>query len=582
MLLRFVALLVVVPLAACGATAPPNSSVPPPGSTASALPSVSPPDASVVGAKEALLAELVDASMERRASILDSLREAYGGSGLVDALRVKSNPAEADAYAHEKLRLKQVMDMIAVFADPRGGDALVHYLQGRPAPHWKTEAADRLAEIGDLRAAAILGWRLEQDPLKLYSGDADSEYRMSDTERSIAARLLADLATMYPNAHAQLRTAAESQTLAWMASHPSPHANGMRFLVTAESTAFLPQLRAWADPKDPLPIPGQQPPMPEAFPIAQSALRYLGKTKDPSAFATLTKQLRRRPPNLDVTMASLMQGGLAIVGMAVRSLGWGAADGFAELGDARAVPILEKYIEDTKENEDARTEACFSLAWVSTDADLESIAKRAVADASRPRSDRIASCYLQTLARKTTPAASTLLFNGFFSAAADPTLRRAAARVLGLGAVPDAIAPKLIGMLSDKALHEDAALALLLGGTNAAALTAVESYTSDVDDLKRDYAVALGYFSDDAYTQGHIGRWASNAHACSKAAWPATVLSQALALIMFDNGPHSMTRPVFRHRLLEDARSQAEPQHTQAVLLLTMADERGVLASLRP
>jgi hypothetical protein len=174
------------------------------------------------------------------------------------------------------------------------------------------------------------------------------------------------------------------------------------------------------------------------------------------------------------------------------------------------------------------------------------------------------------------------VFNGFFSATADPTLRRATARVLGLSAVPDAIAPKLITMLSDKALQEDAALALLLGGTNAAALTAVVSYTSDIEDLKRDYAVALGYFSDDAYARGHMGRWASNADACRKAAWPTTVLSQALALLMFDDGPHSMTRPVFRHHLLEDARGTVEPQHTHAILLLKMADERGVLASLAP
>ena len=53
---------------------------------------------------------------------------------------------------------------------------------------------------------------------------------------------------------------------------------------------------------------------------------------------------------LDVTMPSLQQGGLAIIGMSVKALAWGAADGMAQLGDPKSYPALVKSIEDTMGN----------------------------------------------------------------------------------------------------------------------------------------------------------------------------------------------------------------------------------------
>ncbi len=65
-------------------------------------------------------------------------------------------------------------------------------------PHWKVEAAMRMAEIGDVRAAEVLGWRMEQDPLKLYNDVDWPELRRDDNERVFAARMLADLAVIHP------------------------------------------------------------------------------------------------------------------------------------------------------------------------------------------------------------------------------------------------------------------------------------------------------------------------------------------------------------------------------------------------
>ena len=59
--------------------------------------------------------------------------------------------------------------MLRDLEDPRGGDALYAYIATNPKPHWKTEAAMRLAEIGDVRAGRRSRWRMKQDPLKLYN-----------------------------------------------------------------------------------------------------------------------------------------------------------------------------------------------------------------------------------------------------------------------------------------------------------------------------------------------------------------------------------------------------------------------------
>ena len=116
----------------------------------------------------------------------------------------------------------------------RGGDLLVAYLATNPKPHFKTEAGLRLAEIGDLRAAPVLAWRMHEDPLKLYNKVDDPELRRDDNERRVSARMLADLAVMYPDKVADLRKTAEDNVVFWLTDLPQPQANGMRFLATGQ------------------------------------------------------------------------------------------------------------------------------------------------------------------------------------------------------------------------------------------------------------------------------------------------------------------------------------------------------------
>ena len=180
-----------------------------------------------------------------------------------------SPPAErvADLEAAESIsnrdvrwfKQKKIVGRIRALADPRGADPLAGYLSRHPdwkrsgeGAHFQTEVAFALAELSDLRALPVLSDRLGLAPLTLYADDNGPEamLRRDDHERVVAARLIADLAELHPEALAQIRASAEQPVFSWITSIPSPHANGMRALAAMQvrTPSVVEQLRAWADP----------------------------------------------------------------------------------------------------------------------------------------------------------------------------------------------------------------------------------------------------------------------------------------------------------------------------------------------
>ena len=156
-----------------------------------------------------LVSALSKADKGSREKFLQALRDGIGAPGLVLALKTISH----DKADTEKFQTKQIFDMLKELEDPRGGDSLYAYIQSNPKPHWKVEAAMRMAEIGDVRAAEVLGWRMEQDPLKLYNDVDWPELRRDDNERVFAARMLADLAIIHPEKRDYLLKTAEPGVL---------------------------------------------------------------------------------------------------------------------------------------------------------------------------------------------------------------------------------------------------------------------------------------------------------------------------------------------------------------------------------
>ncbi|MCL2723757.1 MAG: HEAT repeat domain-containing protein [Polyangiaceae bacterium] len=544
-----------------------------------------------VGSEQAmqpLLSALERADKDSRQKFLEALRDGVGGRGLVLALR-GVNKSNRDV---EKYRTKQIFEMLRALEDPRAGDLLVEYINTAQNPHWKTEAALRLAEIGDLRALPTLGWRMKQDPLTLYNKDLDPEYRMDDGERVVSARMLADLAVLYPDKRADIRAAAYDGVYSWLTEKPQPHANGLRFIAASDAKEALPKMRAWANPSLPLPKEGQQVSPDPAWGTAQSALRYGGWMQDAQIWPILDRQLRRRPDNVDASLESLFQGGIAVLGMTLRALGSGAADGFAQWGDPKAYPLLVKHIEDRRNNEQSRMQACFSLGWVATSIQMKEVVKKVHdLDKADPKTQFTRSCYLESLIRHPVPEATAGLVD-LLDDRLDLEVRHQAARAIGFGGVTKQIQSQLFERLSDPSVRNDIALALLLGGDEDTVRRMMGSFNNvdpaGLEELKVIYNQTFGYWSDRNYENGDVARWIRNANVASRASvrevlqdWPRLILARAMQGIDYDNGPHSVTRVQMRVRLLRDAHGADAQRRDDAIAILKFMGEKGVLMALK-
>ncbi|NUQ72806.1 MAG: HEAT repeat domain-containing protein [Polyangiaceae bacterium] len=548
-------------------------------------------------ARAPLLEALANADKDSRQRFLEALRDGIGGEGLVLALdSVKNDPPETYWF-----QTKQIFEMLRELADPRAADALAKWVERKkPTLHWQGEAGTRLAEVGDIRAAKLLGERMLVEPEKLYKqeqfweADEGGHLSRTDLPRVVAARMLADLAQIHADKKDQLKGPAEDGVIYWIKSRPQPHANGLRFLATIGSEKILPQMREWAFPKVELPKEGAQPPFPTEFETAQSALRYIGRMKDEPSYPKLLDQFKRKKdPKMDITQEGLMGAGLAMMGMALRAVAYGAAQGLAEWGDGKAAKPLMEFIEDESWHEEARLAACEALAWCADDKALTEVAKKAKEYSAKkePRKQVIAACYATTLSLKPSPAAVPLLAD-MLTSEVDPGVRIAIARAIGVSGVDAATEAKLFEKLKDVEVRNPAALALVMGGSPETAARTIAMYgdfgKDSLDDLKDHYFRAFGYWSDEDFKRGNLFRYVANAEAMTRVKvndapqdWARQRLQAQFDNLRFDNGPHSETRVVLRYRLYTAAKSGEPAQRKGAMETLKFMKERGVLMALR-
>ncbi len=548
-------------------------------------------------ARQPLLDALKSSDKDSRQKFLEALRDGIGGEGLVLALdSVKSTPEETEWF-----QTKQIFEMLRELADPRGADALVKWADTKkPSIHWTGEVGQRLAEVGDVRGAKYLGERMKHDPAKVYQlskfWEADNGGHLSRTDlpRVVSARMLADLAVMHPEAKAELKAAAEDSVLAWAKDKPQPHANALRFLAAIGSDKALNDMRDWAFPKKELPKEGAQPPFPSEYETAQSALRYLGWMKDEASFTKLTDQFKRKKDKkMVITQEGLEGAGIAMLGMALRAVAYGAAQGLAQWGDPRAIKPLMELIEDETWHEEARQAACEALAWCADEKTMAEVAKKAKEFASKKEKTKqvIGACYAYTLQLKPVPSAAAGLVD-LLTPDIELGVRMALAHAVGVSGFDAATEAKLFEKLSNAETRNAAALALLMGGSADTAARTVAMYADfgkdALDDLKEFYFRAFGYWSDEDFKQGHVYRWVDNAIAVGHVKvddvpqdWARQRLTSQFDNLQFDNGPHSETRVVLRYRLFNAAKSGDAATKKGAIQTLQFMKEKGVLMSLR-
>ncbi len=542
-------------------------------------------------ARDPLIARLKDADKESRKKYLDALREGVGGVGLVLSLYAYVNEEDVEQRWYFK---KQVFGLIDELNDPRAADALYEYLQVEEHIHWQFRTAMALAAIGDSRAIPTFAKRLRMDPLKIYSDDYDWEMliKRDGKERVEAARMIADLARLNPDDVESMRKQVEDALIFWNHERTQPHANGLRAIVNLGSTKDIKQLRDWAFPDEPLPKEGQQPPMPDAFVIAQSALRYLGVLKDEPSWGKMLEQLERKPENLSIANESMYQGGLAILGMSLNAIGKGAADGLSEWGDPKAFEPLMEFIVDTKQNENAREAACAALAWTSDGETIMKVAEKiAEFKESTPDDAFRRKCLLETLVQRPVPGTAGALLSLMTADQAIET-RTNLARAIAKAGIDQATQDKLFELTKDPSLMNDAVLALALGGTPDAAARAIALYADKdkvaVESLKDMWYKSFGFWSTADLEAGVLFRYVDNAVAISRViinatpqVWAEEKLTQQFENLIFDNGPHSFTRVELRNRLFRMAQGQDAEKAAGAVRTLKFMKEVGTLMALR-
>ncbi len=541
-------------------------------------------------ARDPLIEAMKTTDKDSRNKYLEALRDGIGTDGLVLGLSSVTQDDEKLSWYQKK----QIFDMIMALNDPRGGDRLFEYIEKKPHIHYQTRAAIALAAIGDVRAVPTLAKRLRMDPLKIYSDQYDWEMMLKrdDNERVVAARMIADLAMLHPEKRAQIAEQAEDAVIFWIHEQPSPHANGLRALAAMESTKDIVAMRKWANPNVPLPKEGQQPPMPEEWVVAQSAMRYVGWLKDQPSWGVLERALTARPKELDVTMAGLNVGGVAILGMSLRAIGVGAAEGFSEWRDHKAFKPLFDYAQEPKNNDQSRMHACAALAWVAEQEDFIEIAKKIQEYSSEEKPDQIRrACFLETLIQRPVPGTSGALMSLMTPGSAVET-RHQVARAIAKGGFDANIEAQLFKMMEDDTLVNDAALALMLGGSPDTAARAVALYANKpkaaLDELGDLWYNSFGYWSTEDLESGLIFKFVDNAEAISKLSirmtqqeWARVMLMKQFDNLDFDNGPHSFTRVVLRYRLWQMAKADDAVKRAGAIRALKFMKEQGVLLALR-
>jgi hypothetical protein len=139
----------------------------------------------------------------------------------------------------------------------------------------------------------------------------------------------------------------------------------------------------------------------------------------------------------------------------------------------------------------------------------------------------------------------------------------------------------------------DAALALILGGSPSVAGRAVAHYAEEdrkaaLEDLQHLWFNSFGYWSTDDLEKGMLFKYVDNAEAIAQLQlrqtqqeWARLMLERQFDNLVFDNGPHSFTRVVLRSRLYDMAKGQDKAKREGAIRTLKFMGEQGVLLALR-
>jgi hypothetical protein len=224
-------------------------------------------------------------------------------------------------------------------------------------------------------------------------------------------------------------------------------------------------------------------------------------------------------------------------------------------------------------------EACAALAWVAEKDDFLEVAKKIQQYSGNDKPDEVRrACFLETLIQRPIPGTAGALLSLFTPEAALET-RHQVARALAKSGIDAATESKLFELMDNEVLMNDAALALMLGGSPDAAARAVAYYGRKpwnvakpaLDELSDLWYKSFGYWSTEDLEAGLLFKYVDNAEAMSHVTINQTPQEWARVLLtsQFDNLLYDM------------AKGSDEAKRSGAIRTLKFMKEQGVLLALR-
>ena len=180
-------------------------------------------------------------------------------------------------------------------------------------------------------------------------------------------------------------------------------------------------------------------------------------------------------------------------------------------------------------------------------------------------------------------------------------MRHQVARAIAKGGFDKDIEAKLFEMMEQRGADERRGARADSGRRSDGARAAVAMYADKpkpaLDELSDLWYKSFGYWSTEDLEKGLLFKYVENADAISHLElnaksnrkdipvgpqeWARRLLMRQFDNLHFDNGPHSFTRVVLRHRLWKMAKGDDQAKREGAVKTLMFMKEQGVLLSLR-
>ncbi|MDQ3030937.1 MAG: HEAT repeat domain-containing protein [Myxococcota bacterium] len=475
------------------------------------------------------LFELMQRDPAMRVSVLEALRRSTGAQGLTVLL----------ASAGDAATKRDLVIMLRATHDPAAADALAGLLSSEDEMT-RIEAAHGLAELGDARAVPAL-------------------VALAQNESTEVGRNALDALLLVESPD--------------MVEPLLPMLSDDRFLGRRASVMRV-LGRSGAQEAGPILVRNL-----ETDDVATAAMSLAELNYEPA----YDQLLRMIPRPRDIDFAQY--GGMAGVPhqreydnrtAAVKAIG--------RYGRVEAAPILMTIIEDPQDDVRLRNDAGLALGAIADDAVLQQV----LAKIQQTDLDEVARrFYLGALWQRPSQAMSGALLALINDPATPPDVRRPAAVAVGYAAAP-ANDAQLITMLENDATRNAAAIAIALGGSQAAANALLTRLGTDVDlrqalqdDLMNTTNDWFNLVTTDLWDSGQVLRRIQVARTLDQGGQSFAWLPLIARLRAGWAGVHGMSARDIRGRFYEMLRGEDAAQRRLAASLLGSMSESGLLMAAR-